>query len=321
MSDEALMQRLLDGDTEALKDLHARYAPIVFGLARRSLGPAHADDVVQEVFLALWQRRALYDPTRGPLRPWLLSIAHTRVLNELRRQRRHPEGASEPSLDLQLDPHAAPDEQAWDSRRREAIQSAVDALPAPQRQVLRLAFFEDLSHAQVADFLGLPLGTTKTRIRAALKRLLPGLAPLIATVVLLVALALWWRQRTEVAREERGLRLVTASDNQALRLTAAAGAPPTAHATYRHRPGATTAVITLSEAPPRTDGRRYQAWARVGDRWTPLGTLNPDGEGRALLIAEAPGLAETPDALEVSLERDRVSQPTGEVFVSWTRGP
>jgi RNA polymerase sigma factor (sigma-70 family) len=321
MTDEALMERLLQGDAEALKILHGRYASTIFGLARRSLGPAYADDVVQEVFFALWHRRDLFDPTRGLLRPWLLSIAHTRVLNELRRQRRHPPSPAELAEGPASDPEAAPDQQAWEAHRREAIQTALEALPKTQRQALRLAFFEDLSHRQVAEFLGLPLGTAKTRIRSAIKQLVVRLAPLLSALVLLVALAVWWRERAQLQREERALRLVTASDSQALRLIAAPAAPPSAHATYRRREGVGTAVITLSDGPPLERGLRYRAWARFGESWMSLGTLHPDAQGKALLIAEGPRLTSAPDELQVTVEKGDGPQPTGEVFVSWARGP
>jgi RNA polymerase sigma factor (sigma-70 family) len=189
LSNEELMELLAAGQEEALAPLHRRYAPLMFSLAARSLDAAAAEEIVQDVFLAVWRKASSYDPARGPVRPWLLRIAHLRVINELRRRGRRPtvlpdpEGAQLAAVPDQA-PH--PDEASWREYRRTTVQAAVAALPPAQRQALSLAVFDDLTHEQVATFLGLPLGTAKTRIRAGLQHLRTSLVPLLAVLALVL---------------------------------------------------------------------------------------------------------------------------------------
>ena len=147
LTDEELMAHLVAGHEEALTPLHARYAGLVFGIVAQSLDRSAAEEITQDVFLTLWQKAHTYDPGRGRVRPWLLQIAHARVLNELRRRGRRPKLVPDPDdvhLGTAPDEAPLPDEEAWRDYRREVIAAAVDALPAPQRQALSLAFFEDL---------------------------------------------------------------------------------------------------------------------------------------------------------------------------------
>src|SRR5919197_1647666 len=90
VSDADLVQQLASGRQEALGPLYARYAPLVFGVAAQSLDPAAAEEIVQDVFLAIWRKAADFDPAQDTLRGWLLQLAHWRVLNELRRRSRRP---------------------------------------------------------------------------------------------------------------------------------------------------------------------------------------------------------------------------------------
>src|SRR5690348_7679937 len=90
LPDEELMRELAAGREEALAPLHRRYAALVFNLAAQSLDRSAAEEIVQDVFVAVWKSATTYDPARGPVRPWLLQIAHLRVLNELRRRGRRP---------------------------------------------------------------------------------------------------------------------------------------------------------------------------------------------------------------------------------------
>src|SRR5262245_60030876 len=188
-SDEELMRFVAAGDQDALGPLHTRYAGLVFGLAARSLDPTAAEEIVQDVFLTVWRKADTYDPERGPVRPWLLRIAHLRVANELRRRGRRPTVVPDPDgTQLAAVPDRAPepDEETWHEFRREAVQTAVAALPPAQRQALSLAFFDELSHEQVAAFLGLPLGTAKTRIRSGMQRLRTSLVPLLTALAIVL---------------------------------------------------------------------------------------------------------------------------------------
>ena len=259
------------------------------------------------------------------MRAWVLQIAHFRLLNELRRRSRQPEIVPDPEGLLLAgfpagDP--GPAETAWQQHRRAVLQSALDSLPPPQREALGLAFLDDLTHEQVAAELGLPLGTAKTRIRAGLQKLRGTLGPRGAALVVLCLLAaLGIRYRSEhatLARYDRALSMVTASDSVNLRLAPAPETPQETHARYRGRPGVATAVVTFSHFPPAPAGQTYQAWVRHGATWTSLGTVEPDAGGSARVIAEDPTLAALPDSLEVTLEpRAGSAAPSGPVVVAW----
>lgn len=331
--DEALMRQVAQGSTDALGLLHRRFARPIFALAVQTLDRAAAEDLVQEVFLLVWRNAARFDPERGTVRSWILQIAHFRLLNELRRRSRQPEIVSDPDgfvLEGLAAHDLGPAEAASQQRRRAIIQSAVDELPLAQRQALSLAFLDDLTHEQVAAELGLPLGTAKTRIRSGLQKLRGTLAPHWAALAALSVLAVlgirYWSEQATLARYDRALSMVTASDSVNLRLAPAPGTPletQGTHARYRGRPGATTAVVTLSRFPAAPAGQTYQVWARHGTSWTSLGTVQPDADGSGRLIAESPELALAPDGVEVTLEPRAASAtpsatPGARVIVAWS---
>jgi RNA polymerase sigma factor (sigma-70 family) len=324
-ADEDLMRRVAGGSPEALALLHRRFARLIFGLAAQTLDRATAEDLVQEVFLAVWRNASRFDPERGTVRAWILQIAHFRVLNELRRRSRQPEIVPDPE-GLVLDGLPArdpgPPEAASRERRRAIIQSAFEELPLPQRQALSLAFLDDLTHEQVAAELNLPLGTAKTRIRAGLQKLRGTLGAQMAALVALCLLAVLGvrhrAQQVTLERYDRALTMVTASDSVNFRLGAAPGTPEETHARYRGRPGATIAIVTFSRFPALPAGQTYQVWARHGGTWTSLGSVEPDADGNGRLIAESPALATVPDAVEVTLEPQPGSATPGtHVVVSW----
>ncbi len=326
LADEVLVDRLAAGSHDACAEIHRRYAGVVFGMAAQSLGASSAEEIVQEVVATVWRKAATYDRDRGPVRPWILRIAHTRILNELRRRSRRP-AAPEPDgagFDGLAGDSPPPDETAWREYRRQAVRRAVDALPPQQRQALRLAFFDELTHEQAAAFLGVPLGTAKTRIRAALLKLRPRLASyavaFVAAATGAFATAQWSAERDAAALNGRALRLVTSSDVVPLRMTPAADDGSGLHATYRGRAGTPTAVVTLTHFPPAPAGRTYRAWARRGGRWAPLGVVAPGADGTGLLVVERDDVSVPPDALEVTMEAsDRGDAPTVEPVVRWTK--
>jgi RNA polymerase sigma factor (sigma-70 family) len=323
LSDEALMRQLAAGQAEALAPLHGRYAARIFGMSAQSLDREAAEEIVQEVFVVLWRKAESYDPARGPFRAWLFRIAHNRILNELRRQRRRLRLAAYPAgevLALFPDPGPEPADVAWSADRRTAVLRAVATLPLPQRQALSLAFFENLSHEQVAGSLNVPVGTAKTRIRAGIQKLRVLLAPLMVMFLASNAILGVIAVRVQIAhrRFERALDMVTRSDVIPLRLAAADGFPTATHGQYRSRPNAPVAVLTLSNLPPLPAGRIYLAWALHRGQWIPLGKAAPDHEGRALLIAESPQLAGVPEAIQVTLERSPGAvAPRGRVVLVW----
>lgn len=320
------MLQLVDKNQQALAELYSRYAPLVFHIASQTLDSAAAEDIVQEVFLTLWHKANTFDPQRGTFRSWMLQIAHFRILNELRRRSRRPQldpDAGGEFLEELPDDKAEPIEAAWHSYRREAIQAAVDKLPPTQRQALRLAFFEELTHDQVADMLDMPLGTVKTRIRTALHTLRTNLAPLgilLALVGLLAIIGVRYQtQQRDLSRDQLALLMVTLSDTQALHVPAVAGIPEATHGSYRSRPGTTVAVLALHNFAPAPEGKTYQGWVLYQGNWISLGTAIPDANGNAVLIGENAGLAVPPEAIQVTVEPTGGSaSPIGPVILSWS---
>ena len=329
-NDEELMSELAAGRREALGPLHGRYASLVFGLAARSLDRATAEEITQEVFLTVWQKAATFDPARGTFRAWVSHITQTRVINELRRRGRRPRatsGSDDTGSENLADSSPGPAEAVWREHRRAVVRAAVETLPPPQREALSLAFLEDLTNEQVAAFLKLPVGTAKSRIRAGLKSLRVKLAPLVAVGLILVSLLTLAglrekAQQAALRRQDRALGLVTNSDVVPKRLGAAPGTNPAAHGNYRGLPGVDLAVLTLSYLAPAPEGYEYRAWASHGGRWTLLGRVQLDNDGRSLIIAEGPELTTPPDRLQVTLEpvgnrADAGAAPTGPPVVRW----
>lgn len=324
-TDEELLRDLVGGREDALGSIYARYAPRVFGMAAQAVDRATAEEIVQDVFVAVWRGAASFDPEKGPVRSWLLQIAHYRIANELRRRSRRPRiqpDAGETHAAMLPDPSPDQADEAWRAHRRDILRRALEELPAPQRQALGLAFFEDLSHGEVARALSLPLGTVKSRVRSGISRLRERLAPLAAALLLLcIAAGLAARfsaSRRQIATDERALTVLTSSDAESLRLAPSPGIPSETHATYRFRAGSETAVLTLSKFPPAPPGETYSAWALEGGRWFLLGQPLPDAAGKARLIAEGPALRARPEAIEVTRESGRpAAAPAGPVVVRW----
>jgi RNA polymerase sigma factor (sigma-70 family) len=323
LSDEELMSMLAAGGQDALGPLHARYASLIFNMAAQSIDRPTAEEIVQDVFVTVWRKADVFDPARGTFRAWVLRIAHLRVINELRRRGRRllvepdPEGLR---LAGAPEPGPGPPEEAWRAHRREIVRKAVATLPPPQRQALSLAFLDDLTHEQIADFLNLPLGTAKSRVRAGLQRLRDRLGPLLAAGLLLVAMVTLMNIREQSSRYQQGLRLVTSSDVVQRRMAATSGPPSEAetHGNYRGRPGVPLAVLTFSHFTPAPDGRAYQAWGQFDGRWVLLGTVRPGENGSDMLIVEGPHLKSPPTALQVTLEPPGTpSTPTGPTVISW----
>lgn len=162
----SLLERIARGDATAVSLFVERYTPLVWTLARRQLGAHAAEDVVQEVFLALWQGAERFDPTLSSEAGFVLTVARRRIIDLRRRAGRAPvsEELGEPT-----DPHDAlePIELSDEARKAEA---ALATLAPGQREVLRLALVEGLTHSEVAERLELPLGTVKSHVRRGLAR-------------------------------------------------------------------------------------------------------------------------------------------------------
>jgi RNA polymerase sigma-70 factor, ECF subfamily len=177
--DDALIAALVVGEVEALGALYDRHARIVFAVLIRIVGDRDsAEDLLQEVFLRVWQHAHDFDDTRGTVRVWLHSIAHNLALNELRRRRRRPHvhqrpTGAEPDSGNEaehVDTGSDPAVDAWYAVRDAELAQALDQLPAGQRAVL-LLYAEGFSQSQIAEQLDEPLGTIKSRMRRALGQL------------------------------------------------------------------------------------------------------------------------------------------------------
>jgi len=174
--ERSLVRRLKARDEHALQELYDTLAPWVLGLAHRILhDEAEAEDVVSDVFVKVWRQVHTHDPGRGPLVPWILSITRNRALDELRRRRRwwrkaerweQAQGTVEEAGDRAPNEAAVP---GWPLHRE--VHAALATLPDELRRVVTLAYFEGLSHSQIARRLQQPLGTVKTRLRAAHRKL------------------------------------------------------------------------------------------------------------------------------------------------------
>ena len=179
--DEALVAALVAGEPEALGALYDRHARVVFSLIMRIAGDRDvAEEILQEVFLRVWQQAHAFDETRGTVRFWLHRIAHNLTLNELRRRQRRPQVHVQrrpPDTDSENDDYAGhvdarqdPAVDAWYAVRDAELAHALDQLPPVQRAVL-LLYAQGFSQSEIAARLDEPLGTVKSRMRRALCRL------------------------------------------------------------------------------------------------------------------------------------------------------
>ncbi len=157
-------------DRDAFATLFDHFAPRINGyLQRLGMDRGSAEDLAQEVMAVLWHKAHLFDPAKSSLATWLFRIARNRRIDGLRRDRSHLIDPDDPIL--QPEGEEAPDVAMDANRRDERVRIALAGLPAEQVELIRLAFFVGLSHSQIADQTGLPLGTVKSRIRLAFGRL------------------------------------------------------------------------------------------------------------------------------------------------------
>jgi RNA polymerase sigma-70 factor, ECF subfamily len=166
-SDGELITRSADGDRDAFEVLYRRYSRPVFGLALRRLGDrGRAEDAVQETFASIWRAARSYKPERGPGAPWLYAVARNAITD---RGRARTEPPTEVPEQVSSDPGPAERvESGWTAWR---VHRALEELSPNERTVIELAYWSGLSQSEIAEFLNIPLGTVKTRTRAALHRL------------------------------------------------------------------------------------------------------------------------------------------------------
>ena len=162
-----LLALIQQRDQRALARLFDLYSKLVYSVALRVLrDPAAAEDVLQEIFMQIWRNPQIFDRAKGNFGPWVAVLSRNRAISSLRRKR--------PSDSIEDIPLASPYDLGHDTEHHlmlQHVRRVIEELPTEQRKVLDLAFFEGLTHSQIAERTGDPLGTVKTRIRAALKAL------------------------------------------------------------------------------------------------------------------------------------------------------
>lgn len=164
-----LIERFRNGDERALEHIYRRWSPIVFTLALRSLGDrGDAEDVTQRTFVSAWTSRASYDPAKAKISTWLVAIARRRIADM------HEARARVRALQQELERVATPDEMVGaevDLGDRLLLADEIDRLEPAAREVVRLAFYDDLTHEQISARLQMPLGTVKSHLRRSLNRM------------------------------------------------------------------------------------------------------------------------------------------------------
>jgi RNA polymerase sigma factor (sigma-70 family) len=171
LSDEALVALVARGDEDALAELYDRVGRIAYGLALRILrDERHAEDAVQEAFLQVWRSAATFRPERAKASTWVLTLVHRRAVDLVRREERRQ---ADPLTDDSAAVTAAEqtDEAAWLRFERERVQTALKQLPDLQREALELSYYGGFSQSELAERLGVPLGTIKSRMFSGLARL------------------------------------------------------------------------------------------------------------------------------------------------------
>jgi RNA polymerase sigma-70 factor, ECF subfamily len=169
--DHQLVLRVAKGDEPAFLSLYDRYSSRVYALTLRMLGDVMlAEEATQDTFLKLWSRARQFNPRKGSLVPWLLTIAHRTALDRLRLENRRPPASNSEEPDRTWS--TLPDDTTLSGEARwRSLYFAVQSLPEEQRQVIDLAFYKGMSQSEISEVLGWPLGTVKSRVRAAMQAL------------------------------------------------------------------------------------------------------------------------------------------------------
>lgn len=171
--DVALIRRMCDADETALGALYDRWARSLYSLVFHLLKDAdEAEDVVEETFWQAWRKASSYEPSRGAVSTWLLTIGRRRALDRLRARSRRKEESTQTGVLADIaSPASDPLQMVENSERRSNVLTALRELPDEQREVLELGYFQGLSQSEIAETTGQPLGTVKTRMRLAMQKL------------------------------------------------------------------------------------------------------------------------------------------------------
>ena len=175
LEDHQLIHWIALAEKEALEALYGRYSSSVFSLAMYMLKQeALAEEVTQDIFLNIWLKASSYKSDRGAPRAWIMSVAHHKIVDVIRSRRRTlavTDPAVYETLDVIPSSETPVEEQVEQKLERERILKALSTLPQPQRQVIMLAYFGGYSQSEMAEMLQQPLGTVKTRVRLAMRKL------------------------------------------------------------------------------------------------------------------------------------------------------
>ncbi|MDQ4501537.1 ECF RNA polymerase sigma factor SigK [Sinomonas sp. ASV322] len=169
---DELMARVARGDQEAFADLYDGLAPVIHGLVLRVVrDPAQSEEVTQEVFLEVWQQAKRFDADRGRARAWITVVAHRRAVDRVRAAQAATDRDLREGIREYRESYDDVEHQVEVALESERVHKALESLTEVQRQAIRLAYYGGYTYAEVADALGLPLGTVKTRIRDGMIRL------------------------------------------------------------------------------------------------------------------------------------------------------
>jgi len=182
LADEEVMQLVQGGSPRAFELMYDRHGGAAFSLAYRMVGNrVTAEDITQEAFLSIWRSRLRYDQARGSVRTWVLGIVHNRAIDQLRRGTVHERRRETlEGIEERFEARERTDVEA--ARREEArgVHGALEKLPEEQRRTIELAYFGGFSHSQIAEMLGMPIGTVKGRMRLGLEKMRAQLADTVS---------------------------------------------------------------------------------------------------------------------------------------------
>ncbi len=161
-----------DKDRSAFAELFEYFAPRIKSFMQRSgVGDAVAEELAQEAMLAVWRKAALFDPASTGAAAWIFTIARNLRIDAHRREKRGLTETSDVEIEFQVDDSPQPDSQLAATQSEERVRAALSRLSSDQLRVVELSFFEEKAHAEIAELLGIPLGTVKSRLRLAMTRL------------------------------------------------------------------------------------------------------------------------------------------------------
>jgi RNA polymerase sigma-70 factor (ECF subfamily) len=177
LPDEQILAAVARGEHLALRVLYERYAGAVFALALRMVADREvAEEVTQEVFLRIWRHARSYDPARGRVPTWVLGLTHHLSIDQIRRRKVQAQPMpvtddGEPLSTQMPDLTVDVEREVWGAERHQVLTAALGHLPAPQREVIEHAYYRGLTQVEIANRVGIPLGTVKTRLRLGLRKL------------------------------------------------------------------------------------------------------------------------------------------------------